>query len=211
MPERLTRQEHKSQTREQLIDAAAAVFAKRGFEAATLDEIAAAAGYTKGAVYSNFKSKTDLMVALIERRVALQSDQYSQRFEGLDLETATRGLEAHSDQPLEPEREWLILAVEFWLHAMRDERTRLLVADEYEHARSVVADVIVKMGYGADGHEAPFEPREMAIIIEALGTGLSLQAALDPDHVRMGLVGEVLVKLLGLPALPAPRSVLPEA
>jgi AcrR family transcriptional regulator len=205
---RLTRQERKSQTREQLIDAAAAVFAQRGFEAATLDEVAAAAGYTKGAVYSNFASKTDLLIALIERRIEMQADQYAQRFEGLDLETATRALDVHSDQPL-PEREWLILAVEFWLHAMRDERTRLLIADQYEHARSVVAGVLVKMGYGAEGREAPFEPREMAIVIEALGTGLSIQAALDPEHVRMGLVGEVLVKLFGLPALPMPESVLP--
>jgi len=64
---RLNRGQRKAQTREQLLDAATRVFAERGFEAASLDEVAAAAGYTKGAVYSNFASKTDLVIALIER------------------------------------------------------------------------------------------------------------------------------------------------
>jgi len=57
MNERLSRQERKAQTRERLLDAAAQVFAQRGFEAASLDEVAAAAGYTKGAVYSNFAAR----------------------------------------------------------------------------------------------------------------------------------------------------------
>ncbi len=77
MQERLNRQERKSQTRERLIDAAAVVFAQRGFEAASLDEVAAAAGYTKGAVYSNFASKTDLFIALIERRIEVQSAEHT--------------------------------------------------------------------------------------------------------------------------------------
>jgi hypothetical protein len=73
MQERLSRQERKSQTGSGCSTPRPVVFARRGFEAASLDEVAAAAGYTKGAVYSNFASKTDLVIALIERRVETQT------------------------------------------------------------------------------------------------------------------------------------------
>jgi AcrR family transcriptional regulator len=59
-------------TRRHLLEAAAIVFAQKGFHAATLDEAAAAAGFTKGAVYSNFKSKDDLFLALFDDRIERQ-------------------------------------------------------------------------------------------------------------------------------------------
>jgi len=65
---RLTRDERRAQTRERLIDAAADVFNRLGYHGASLEAVADAAGYTKGAVYSNFASKADLFVALAERR-----------------------------------------------------------------------------------------------------------------------------------------------
>ena len=68
-PERLTREEKKARTRAQLIDAAATVFARRGFVAASLDEVAEEAGLTKGAVYSNFASKEELFQGVIEDRL----------------------------------------------------------------------------------------------------------------------------------------------
>jgi hypothetical protein len=55
-------------------------------------------------------------------------------------------------------------------------------------------------GYGKPGHEQKLGARDMAIVIEALGTGIALQAAIDPEHVRLGLVADVLGELLGLPA-----------
>ena len=198
MNERLNRQDRKTQTRERLIDAAARVFAQRGFEAASLDEVAAAAGYTKGAVYSNFASKTDLFIALIERRIEVQSAEHSQRFEGLDLGSMARGLEEQPDRDSESEKQWVVLAVEFWLHAMRDERARLLMAEQYERARTVSGELIASI-YGKAGQQPPFAPRDLAIVIEALSVGLAFQAALDPAHVRMSLQAEVLARLLGLP------------
>jgi AcrR family transcriptional regulator len=201
MQARLNRQERKSQTRERLLDAAAEVFARRGFETATLDEVAAAAGYTKGAVYSNFASKTDLFIALIERRVEGQSEEYLERFGGQDLETVARTLEYHYET--ESERQWLVLAVEFWLHAMRDDRARALMAEQYERARTFVAADLIAPAYARSGQEPPLAPRDLAIVIESLGIGLALQAALDPGAVRLSLEAEVLVKLLGLPVPPA--------
>src|SRR5580698_9295265 len=65
--EPLTPERRRRQTRDHLLDAAAQVLAERGFHGASLDEVAAAAGFTKGAVYSNFKNKEDLFLALLER------------------------------------------------------------------------------------------------------------------------------------------------
>jgi AcrR family transcriptional regulator len=200
MTERLSRQDRKSQTRARLLDAAAEVFASRGFESATIDEVAAAAGYTKGAVYSNFASKTDLLIALLERRIESQSAQYSPQFEGRNLEAVARGMEP-SDRMADAERQFLVLAMEFWLHAMRDDRTKHLVAEQYERAREIVAGWLVAAGYDAAGPgSSDLTAREVAVVIEALATGVKLQAALDPENVNIGIVKKVLLKLLGIPA-----------
>ena len=210
MQERLNRQERKSQTRERLIDAAAAVFAQRGFETATLDEVAAAAGYTKGAVYSNFASKTELFIALIERRIEVQTTEHARRFEGQDLPGLARTLEAGPDEDPDSERQWLLLAVEFWLHAMRDERARVLMAEQYERARLASAELIAPL-YQTMGQEPSMPPRDLAVVIESIGIGLAIQAALDPGAVRMSLQGEVVARLLDLQALPDPTPALPQA
>src|SRR5947209_18755322 len=66
--EPLTPDRRRAMTRRHLLEAAAIVFARDGFHGATLDAIASYAGFTKGAVYSNFKSKDDLFLALLEDR-----------------------------------------------------------------------------------------------------------------------------------------------
>jgi AcrR family transcriptional regulator len=179
------------------LDAAAQVFARRGFEAATLDEVAAAAGYTKGAVYSNFASKTELFIALIERRIEVQSAEHARRFEGRSLDEMVGGLE-EAGEDRDAEMQWVVLAVEFWLHAMRDERARLLMAEQYEHARTVSSELIASL-YEKAGQAPPFAPRDMAIVIEALSVGLAFQSALDPAAVRTSLQAEVLATLIRLP------------
>ena len=195
MRERLTRLEQKAQTRERLLDAAAQVIAERGLEAASIDEIASAAGYTKGAVYSNFASKTELVIALLERRIASQTAALSARFEGKDIATVTGEVAPLEELP-ESERQFVVLAIEFWLHAIRDERARGLVAAQYERARTVVEAHLVAAGYGAAVPAPSLSARDMAIVIEALGTGLGMQAALDPANVRVDLMARVLPVLL---------------
>lgn len=68
--ERLSRAEQQQRTRERLLAAAAEVFAESGFRGASLDAIAARAGYTRGAVYSNFADKSELLLALFDRGAA---------------------------------------------------------------------------------------------------------------------------------------------
>src|SRR5438105_15844263 len=69
---RLTRAESQARTRAHLLEAAAEVFARRGFHGASVEEVADVAGYTKGAVYSNFASKDELFLAVLEGRMQAQ-------------------------------------------------------------------------------------------------------------------------------------------
>src|SRR5436309_2296493 len=70
--EPLTTERRRAMTRRHLLDAAAIVFAEQGFHGATLDQVAATAGFTKGAVYSNFASKDDLFLELLDDRISRQ-------------------------------------------------------------------------------------------------------------------------------------------
>ena len=69
MPTVMTRAERQQRTRDELVDAAERLFSRQGFHATSIDAVAAEAGFTKGAVYSNFASKEDLFFAVYERRV----------------------------------------------------------------------------------------------------------------------------------------------
>ncbi len=199
---RLTRPERKAKTRNELLDAAAAVFARRGYQAATLDEVAEAAGYTKGAVYSNFDSKEDLFFALVDRRIVQESARLASRLSGAPAAAEPKALagepESGPDGSHDPQwsMQWLVLAIEFWLHAMRDERTRLVMADQYERFRELTADIL-DQAYQRAEVEPPMPTRDLAILIEAVGTGLGIQAALDPQRVQLSVQLEGVERLLG--------------
>jgi AcrR family transcriptional regulator len=186
---RLDRRAMKERTRERLLDAAAVVFARKGIEAASLDEVAEAAGYTKGAIYSNFASKTDLIAALMDRRITRQAAAAEVDFEGVTFEQGLRALDERSRVQGEAERDWAILATEFFLHSMRDARAQAVMADQYERARSLTAGMLAAK-YAEAGVETPLPPRDLAIIIEAVGIGVTLQSLLDPESVPVELAAK---------------------
>ena len=193
--EKLGRQARKELTRRLLIDAAAAVFARRGFDAASLDEVADAAGFTKGAVYSNFRSKTDLIMALIQRRTAEQAVTAARAMAGATLSEAIARLESSSQGAAPSGLDWLLLMSEFWHYAMRDETARKALSEQYERARTISARMIAEK-YAEAGTKPPMPPRDLAILVEAIGIGLGFQAALDPGAVPAGLQGEATRRVL---------------
>lgn len=194
-PGRLDRRAMKERTRQRLLDAAEVVFVRRGIEAASLDEVAEAAGYTKGAIYSNFASKTDLIAALMDRRIARQAAAAELDLDGVTLEQGLRLLDERSRSEGEADREWIILATEFFLHAMRDARARAVMAEQYERARTLVAEMIAGK-YAEAGIEPPLPPRDLAIVMEALSIGVTIQSLLDPEAVSMGLAAKAVQVIL---------------
>ena len=72
----MTREDTRAQTMQRLLDAAQKLIAKKGFSAASVEDIAELAGYTRGAFYSNFDSKNDLFIELLRRDHAKTHTQY---------------------------------------------------------------------------------------------------------------------------------------
>jgi AcrR family transcriptional regulator len=152
----IRRRERRAQTRTALLDAAERLWAERGIRGASLDDIANAAGLTKGAVYSNFTGKTDLLLALLER--------YTRADLGLEMC-------AREDEARLP----VLLLVEFWLYGMRDYSAGWRIADWYAARRETLAQ-----GFPEE-NGMPSDQR--ATLAMAMDFGLTLQRLLDPDRV----------------------------
>ncbi len=175
---RLTRDEKKAQTRQRLLDAAWAVFTERGFLAPTLDDIAEAAGLTKGAVYSNFDSKEELFLALLagdrERSYAPQEDLAPSDLshaKGPDPLARARAWGEHLGG-LQPNRRNVALFLEMNAFALRNERTRAGVA---EHNRQFFTELGTGLRELLDAPEA--DPLQLGIIAQSLYVGLMMHGA----------------------------------
>jgi AcrR family transcriptional regulator len=199
-PERLTRDEKKARTRAQLIDAAATVFARRGYVAASLDEVAEEAGLTKGAVYSNFESKEELFQAVIDDRLnepMLQAANVIDRAGGTIEEQAMAGARMFVDR-VQQEREVFLLALEHRIWLARHPEQAPAFAARYREQLAQVAEVIVKASKST-GFPLPLPADQMAIAAEALSQGMTLQKLADPDSVPADLLGKLYALLFQLP------------
>lgn len=193
--ERLTREEKKARTRSQLIDAAATVFARRGYVAASLDEVAEEAGLTKGAVYSNFDSKEDLFQAVIDARLNEPMLQAADVIDttGTFEEQAMAGARMVSSV-FEQERATWLLALELDVYAARNPEYASTAATRYRERIAQVADLITEHAEGS-GVSLPLPAKEMAIAVTALSQGMALQRLTDPDGVPADLLGRVYALL----------------
>lgn len=205
--QRLTREESRARTRHRLLAAAAEVFAERGIHGATVEEIAERAGFTRGAFYSNFGAKEDLIVALLDERVdadirameeAMAADPSPQAFfEFLRSRTGRRSEEAKT---------WTLLSAEFWLHVLRHPELAPRLAARQRAGRAALARVIETL-CAQLGITLPTAAEELASVMLAVDDGLVLQEALDPDAVPEDLRLRTLVLFVqGLAALSPPAS-----
>jgi AcrR family transcriptional regulator len=197
--ERTPRQEKRAQTRAALLDAAERLWAERGIRGASLDEIAAQAGMTKGAVYSNFAGKTDLVLALLERYTQAETgEEMLASLQDTDRPGADRCADAGRryarSLTVDESRMKAMLQVELWLFGMRDFSAGWRIADWYQNNREVLA---AELAPGADELSA----NDRASLAMAIEFGLALQHLLDPDRVPAELYGSGMNLILG-PALP---------
>src|SRR5881227_3486389 len=109
------RQAKQERTRWLLLGAAARVFARRGYHVATLEEVAAEAGFTKGAVYSNFESKEALFLALVDQEIAKRVREIGTVVEaGASPEAIEREAERQFQRFIREESHWPLLFYEFF-------------------------------------------------------------------------------------------------
>src|SRR5271154_2521361 len=136
----LTPDRRRQQTRDYLLAAAAQVFADRGFHGASLDEVAAVAGFTKGAVYSNFKNKEDLFLALFKANYDREMDALRATLEASEVPSESRLSDFAAliwEQTRQPGN-FGLLYQEFWLYAARNPAAReQLTRLEDENVRGI--------------------------------------------------------------------------
>ncbi len=182
---RLTRAESQARTSQRLIEAAATVFGRRGLHGASIEEVATEADYTKGAVYSNFGSKDELFLAVLEARLQAEAEFYRQ------LDETVRGQPDHDLAEQLPrlddlDETWCLLQVDFLLYALRNPPLRDRIATLYRQYRSWLAPVARQYA------SADIEPEEVAAIVIALYHALTLQWHTDPGVIRPDLIMRVL-------------------
>jgi AcrR family transcriptional regulator len=188
---RLTQAQRRQRTRAGLVETARATFLERGFHGASLDEIAERAGYSKGAVYSNFAGKDELFLAVLdahfEQRARALADVL---LDAESLEDSYRAVARSMVAADEGEPRWTPLLLEFWAHASRRPALGEAVAERRERFFGVAAGLIEELG---KRHGATFSipPKEIARGSNALARGIALDRLLRPDSVSGELFEEM--------------------
>lgn len=188
------RGEQKALTRRRLIDAAEAVFARRGYHGASVEEIAREAGGTTGALYSNFAGKEELFLALFEERIVADVDEYAEIVAaGATLEEQARGAGDRWMAILRERPNYFPLLIEFWSYAIREPRLRKRLGARFAALRQasarVASEAAERRGLSVGAAEAG---ERLGLFINALGNGLALEKLVDPDAVPDSAYGEFL-------------------
>ena len=190
--EPLTPERRRAMTRDHLLAAAADVFARRGYHDATLDEVSEAAGFSKGAVYSNFANKEDLFLALMRQRgqhfVSEFATAAASAEDPSDTFAALRGVYAASEGRQEAWALW----TEFTLYALRNTvvRDELVATSRATHA--LVVELVDRQCQQA-GINPALHPDQIARIYTALFYGVWQQQAIDPEAVDDDLFAAAVV------------------
>jgi len=187
--EPLTPERRRALTRRHLLEAAAVVFARDGFHRATLDAVAAAAGFTKGAVYSNWRSKDDLFVALLDDRIERQHAVIREVLGDdpvHDDDNLARVAQVLRSGVMSWDDTWSALYLEFVVYARRNAEARAKLAAALHRSHALSADLISRARSRLAG-DPKYTSDELAFISMALFEGLGMARFVDPDapHERM--------------------------
>lgn len=178
----VSRRERHAQTRAALLEAAATVFARSGIERATIDEIAAEAGYTKGAFYSSFRSKDDLFLAIVDEKFAAELDRLDELLVPGDEDPQGQAREAAVDfaRTVGGDGEWSRLFFEFTLRAARDPDFREHLAARYETLRERLAGIYRRWAEAFPA-QPPVAFEEIATMTYCMANGFLLEQLVDPE------------------------------
>jgi AcrR family transcriptional regulator len=189
-----SRQEQRTAaTRAKLLSAAEHIFARDGFEASRLEDIAARAGFTRGAFYANFDSKEDLLFALMERIVF-------ERVRAVEAILEKHGSPAERLRALRDyysriarDREWALLQLEFKLFAVRHPEARLRLVNRYRKLRAPGRELLESLAKTLGG-ELPISSNGCTVALGAVSNALMVEHLMDPK----GLTSDEIQFVLGM-------------
>jgi AcrR family transcriptional regulator len=183
----------KGDARERLLAAAAKLFAERGYRSASVDDVAAEAGFSKGAVYWHFDSKEDLLHTLIDERVRGRTEAMLARLAEAPPEVDTgHEVGGRYMEMLAEDRDLVLLAVEYWSLAVRDPNLRKRYAERQRARRDALGRALqVRQEHkGTPDVGLPTEAAATAFL--ALASGLAMERLIDPEAVPDDLYGEIV-------------------
>lgn len=196
----MSRKERQAETRLRLLDAAEQVFLRRGLQGSSVEEITAEAGFSRGAFYSNFKSKDELFVELLQDRVYRQYAEMAEQAQeqpGTPRDRLRWGAERLRDVQKREEGSWLFrLWLECLTQAARDEDFRKLAATFWSGNRGLLAEQ-TKEVYEELGSKPPLPPEQIATAMIALDVGLAVQHLVDPEGAPLDLYVPLFDLLFG--------------
>jgi AcrR family transcriptional regulator len=187
---RMTRAESQAQTRSQLLATAREMFFTDGYHPTSLEKVADAAGYSKGAVYSNFRNKEELCAAVLDE---IRAERFA---DVLGLLSQPDRFHAIGDwaQRVIGDPGWTPLEAEFALHARRNVALSTELAGRLDNIILMLANGVES----ADDLDVKMPSREAATVMLALGVGLGLMRSIDPSIPVKGLI-DTLRLLAGQP------------
>src|SRR5918999_4846579 len=176
-----TRRQRQAETRSSLLRSAAKLFCRHGLEGASVEEVATDAGYTKGAFYSNFKSKEELFLVMLDEKFGSELDRINRLLAGTgepDHEARTAAADfvryIHSDP------EWPRLYFEFVAYAARNEDFRQELATRHRALRARLTEIYRR--WSADfPAEPPIPIEDIAAMTDFMGDGFILDQLVDPE------------------------------
>ena len=204
---RISRSESQAQTRQRLVATARTLFLADGYAATSLEHVAEEAGFSKGAVYSNFAGKDDLCLAVLDSIHAEVAAAVVGAFEGAtSLDEALRALDVWADARL-GDPDWSALEAEFAARSRRQGELRAALEDRNRRIRDLIADVL-RGTCDQHGLELPMPVDAAAHALLSLGIGLGLQRAIDPA-LSVQVLSDVVRVIVGVP-VPVPQPARPQ-
>ncbi len=195
---RATRAQTAASNRERVLDAAREVFRRKGFHGSSVDEIAEEAGFSKGVVYSQFGSKDDMFLALLERRIEQRArenlDAIRSAREGAELQT----MWSLGERIRQADPAWTLLVLEFRIHAARNPALNERYAALHAKTLAGIAQTLEVL-LERRGVQAPYGPDELARCLFALDSGYSLELLVAPPDATTEPGNAAFAYLLGLP------------
>lgn len=192
MGARLSRKEQQAQTRSTLLASAARILACKGLHRASIDDIAADAGFTKGAFYANFRNKEELFLVMLD-------EHFAERLAAVERITADGGALAEQARragddfidALRGDEEWCRLFLEFASHASRHEDFRRAFVERSRTLRDGIAEIFARRAAEADV-SLPVSPETLAQMTFSMAHGVALEQLLDPEATPNDLFGRML-------------------
>jgi AcrR family transcriptional regulator len=192
---RMTRAERADRNRRRVLAAAREVFLARGYHAATVEQIADAAGFSTGVVYSQFDGKADLFLALLEARIEERIHDQATFVERLEDADVVGQLIEHARRVTQAEPEWGLLVLEFRVHAARHPDLNARYAEA--HARTVAGLAKTLAAAYERSRSAPgLAPEDLAEVIIAVASGSQLEVAAGRDALAGPLLHDVMKRIV---------------